>query len=112
MTALLSLLQPVIQAILNFSWEVGKELAPEVKGYVEKYITSLFAIIVAYATLDLSSDEAKASFMILVDTIEADGATLLGQLEIKSEQLPKTIVDALSGVIGSLPGQLLKLAGI
>ena len=109
MSALLALFEPVIAALLNFLVSVGASLEPEVVDNVKRFIGQGFAIAAAFATMQITGAESKDSIKILIDDLKATGDTILGQLEVASEKIPAEIIAGLTGVVGSLPGMLLKL---
>lgn len=109
MSALLTLFLPLFDALVALLAQFSADRAKEVEAEVKAIFVSAFEITAAYFTADLTKDEAKAAFTILVDTMKAQGDTLLGKLEIESEKLPATIMQGLTDTLTSIPGALLKL---
>lgn len=109
MNTLLSLFAPAISQLLELAAHIGIEMLPEIKADAEAIVGTLFKIAIAYVTLQMSGPEAKDSLLIMVDTLKAQGDTLLGKLEVEAEKLPSEFIGILASTLGAIPGAILKL---
>jgi hypothetical protein len=106
---LTTLFAPLIAQLLELAAQVGIRLLPVIKEDAQEIIETLFAIMMAYFTMQMNPGETSDSFKILVNELKVKGDTLLGKLEVEAEKLPAEISAGLMASFTSIPGALLKL---
>ena len=109
MQSIIQLFLPLFAYFVQLAAQIGLRMLPAVKDDIAKMTEKSFEIIFACLTGQITSDEEKMSFRILVDDLKAMGETLLGKLQIEEMRLPAELLAGFSSVVGSLPGALLKL---
>lgn len=100
---------PLLQQLLAIAAQFGAKEFKEIEADLLSLGETALKIILAYATGDMTSEEAKSAFAILVNTMQAQADTVLIKIKVEAERLPSEVMDGVTSVFTSLPGELLKL---
>lgn len=106
------LLQPILNAALQFVIAVAQEIAPEVAADLKDFFEKVGEIAASAATLDLTLPEALDALKMEANLLKERGETLVIELQAKAQEFPAKLYGTFAGLVGNLVGPLEKLAGI
>jgi hypothetical protein len=112
MQLLLTTLALLLSWLFNIAAQVGTEMLPQIEDDLKNIFSTVIQIAVAFVSAQLSASQSTDSLEILFDTLRAQGATLIGKLQVEAMKLPAELIAEGESLLGAAPGAVLSLLGL